>query len=148
MANIPLTPISFFRGAWLCLLLLFRPARFLEEQGKVNEANCEALSVGGRVEAVRRAFLESLVLVVLSALAGYGTGVLLSMASCATPRIITGLQLAGACVLCWGTLFVRGSEIESWFPTLTERVNQWLYRTLYCVGTGIVVLSLAWTTCR
>ncbi len=28
--------------------------------------------------------------------------------------------------------------------TLPERVNQWLYRTLYCVGTALIVWGRAW----
>lgn len=31
--------------------------------------------------------------------------------------------------------------------SLTERVNQWIYRTLYCIGTAILVGSLALPAC-
>lgn len=64
---------------------------------------------------------------------------------CSTPKLIAWLQIAGTCLLLWGTLFVRGWNIQTYGGvTLTERVNQWLYRTLYCVGTAVLVSSLAW----
>ncbi len=28
--------------------------------------------------------------------------------------------------------------------TLAERVNQWIYRSLYCLRTGIIICSLIW----
>jgi hypothetical protein len=30
--------------------------------------------------------------------------------------------------------------------TLSERVNQWIYRILYCVGTAFIVTSVVLTT--
>ena len=67
---------------------------------------------------------------------------------CATPGNVAALQVVGASLLLWATLFVRGFEIQTNAGvTLTERVNQWLYRFLYCVGTALIVYSLAFQLC-
>ena len=43
-----------------------------------------------------------------------------------------------------GTLFVRGWEIQTWTgDSLIEHVNQRIYRSLYCIGTCVIVFSLA-----
>jgi hypothetical protein len=40
-------------------------------------------------------------------------------------------------------LFVRGWDIQTLGGvTLTERVNRWIYRLLYCLGTAAIVTSL------
>lgn len=45
-------------------------------------------------------------------------------------------------------LFIRGWEIQTHAGvTFTERVNQWIYRFLYCAGTTAIVCSLAWPQC-
>ena len=52
--------------------------------------------------------------------------------------------MTGAGLLLWGTLFVRGYDIQTYGGvTLTERVNQWVYRTMYCAGTALLVCSVA-----
>lgn len=136
----------------LCILLLFNPKRFLEAQVQDNAARKnytgDAIGEPGAY-IVRRALLHSLLLVIASGAIGYGIGVTIGMGyGCAYSRYIMWLQITGACLLLWGTLFIRGWEIETYSGvTLTERVNQWLYRFLYCVGTAIVVFSLAWPQC-
>ena len=76
---------------------------------------------------------------------GYFAGRLTAVICGAPPHVvITAVQVLGAALLLWGTLFVRGWEIQSFAGvTLSERVNQWLYRFLYCAGTIVVVWSLA-----
>jgi predicted MFS family arabinose efflux permease len=99
-----------------------------------------------RAYAVRRAFWQSLALVLMSALLGYLAGVALGSAlGCAPGWAIKGLQIVGAGILLWATLFVRGWEIQSYRGvTLTERVNRWIYRSMYCKGTVVLVASLSW----
>jgi hypothetical protein len=58
----------------------------------------------------------------------------------------SSLQIAGALILLCGTLAVRGWDIQTHGGvTLTERVNQWLYRGAYCVGSALVIVALAWS---
>ena len=68
-------------------------------------------------------------------LAGYALGqISTGIFGCATSNSVTALAVIGACLLLWGTLFVRGWEIQTYKGrSLTERVNQWLYRALYCI---------------
>lgn len=57
------------------------------------------------------------------------------------------LQIVGTGLLLWGTLFVRGWEIQTWNgKTIVEKVNRWIYRIMYCLGTGIIVCSLIWSS--
>jgi len=109
-----------------------------------NNTECEH-----SVYIVRRAFGYSLLLVLSSGATGYMVGFVISaLHGCATTKLIAWLQIAGASLLLWGTLFVRGWEIETWSGiTFAERVNQWLYRLLYCFGTAVLVCSLAWQQC-
>jgi hypothetical protein len=152
MANTIPTSIKFFRAIQLCLLLLFAPTKFEAEEKAYNlelnsvsdkaNPNCSSSSI------VRHAFFYSALVVAVSGSVGYLFGLILGVFSCATPKLIAWFQVVGACLLLWGTLFVRGWEIQSYGGiNLTERINQWLYRSLYCVGTAILICSLAWPQC-
>ncbi|PPC93176.1 MAG: hypothetical protein CTY33_09230 [Methylotenera sp.] len=134
---------------WACLLAIFSPKHFLSFQERQTKLlgitaasdNCSAL-------VIRRAFWLSLLLVILSGIFGGASGLLAGQVfGPASPRLISTLQVIGACILLWGTLFVRGWEIQTYKGhTLIEMVNQWLYRTLYCIGTAVLVASLIWPT--
>lgn len=153
MADTRPTPIGWFRAAKISLLLLFAPSKFIEaEEQDIAERNGY---VGGnkpphRAYIVRRAFLTSMLLVVFSAAIGWGTARLaVAFGQCATTQTTIWLQVLGAGILLWGTLFVRGWEIQTFSGVVfTERVNQWLYRFLYCVGTAVVVFSLLFPQCK
>jgi hypothetical protein len=144
------TSISFFKAVQLCFILLFAPKRFLALQEQDNEL-LKARSKGQRepgVFVVRRAFFIAALLVAISGTVGYLAGIAIATCSCSSPKYVMWLQIIGACILLWGTLFVRGWEVQTYGGiTLTERVNQWIYRTLYCVGTAVVVFSVAWPPC-
>jgi hypothetical protein len=57
----------------------------------------------------------------------------------------TILQLTSATLILTATLAVLAWEIQSYVgQTLPEKVNRWLYRTLYVVGTYLFIVSLAW----
>jgi hypothetical protein len=150
MENTTPTPVGFLGALKLVVLLLLRPARFLELQAEDN-AVLNAVKNPTRVEGahvVRRAFFASLILVIASAAAGYALGALGGRVSCVRPGTVAWLQIVGTSLLLWGTLFIRGWEIQTHGGiTLTERVNQWIYRGLYCLGTAVLVSSLAVPTC-
>lgn len=152
MADTRPTKVTFCRAVHLCALLLFAPKRFLAEEDADNKLRSERTDQQQRERSaliVRRAFGTSLGLVVASALLGGVVGLSVgTVVGCANSTAILGLQISGAMTLLWGTLFIRGWEIETWASvTFTERVNQWLYRFLYCTGTAIFVLSLTWSQC-
>lgn len=152
MANTTPTPMPFVRAVRIICLLLFKPKRFLEIQAEdtaVLTAMPRAEKEQGAL-VVRRAFFSSLLLVLVSAGLGYSVGVALAMTiGCLAAAALVWLQIAGTSLLLWGTLFIRGWEIQTYGGvTLTERVNQWIYRGLYCAGTAILVASLAVPTCK
>lgn len=153
MADPRSTPLSFARAVWLCLLLLLATQRFKTEERNDQAARDNyktSFELPHRADVVRRAFLSSLFLVLAFSLIGFSLGRAMQMLGrCATPETTVWAQAIGAALLLWGTLFVRGWEIQSYSGVqLTERVNQWLYRFLYCVGTAIIVYSLSFPQCR
>lgn len=152
MADTRPTPVGFFGAVRLCILLLFAPRKLINAQDMDANARSNYTDHVKREHSayvVRRAFLYSLLLVLLFGAIGYCVGLTLAAwRGCATSKQIAWLQVVGACLLLWGTLFVRGWEIGTFCGvTFTERVNQWLYRCLYCVGTAVLVCSLAWSQC-
>ena len=152
MADTRPTPVSFLKAIWLCMLLLFHPQRFIAEETKDITARKNYTDINEpvhRAYIIRRAFIKSLIYVLGSAAIGYmAVNVVHKLGRCSTADTITWLQVVGASLLLWGTLFVRGWEIQSFSGVLfSERVNQWLYRFLYCIGTAIIVYSLAFPLC-
>jgi len=153
MADTRPTPVSFVRAVRLSLLLLFAPKRFIEIENQDLAARknyTEGSSKPASAEIVRSAFFRSFVLVIVSAAVGFAGGkVVHAIGRCATPETVAWSQIAGAALLLWGTLFVRGWEIQTYSGVrLTERVNQWLYRFLYCIGTAVLVYSVSFPACR
>lgn len=150
MASTRPTKISFLKAGYLCLLAVFVPKRFLAEENADNE-KLKAIPQSEpeeRVHKLRRALLRAFQLVATSGAIGIATGQI-AYHACgpASGNTIAALQVVGALILLWGTLAVRGWDIQTYGGiTLTERVNQWIYRFLYCCGTAALVLSLSWPT--
>ena len=152
MANTRPTPASPVRAIRLTWLVLVRPDEVEAEQSRDNKLRESIPDSGERdsgARLVRNAFLASFGLVVLSGAFGYLAGTAMgALSRCATSTTVAWLQIGGACILLWGTLFIRGWEIQTYDGgSIVERVNQWLYRGLYCVGTALVVYSLAFPAC-
>ncbi len=148
MADTRLTKVSFVRATYLCLLAIFRPAKLVTEEEKDTEERKKFSQPPPpseqRAFVIRRAFWSSLLLMIASVAIGYIVGQVTDKLLGSVPKIvITSLQITGAILLLWGTLFVRGWEIQSYGGvTLSERANKWIYRALYCIGTTIIICSL------
>lgn len=152
MADTRPTRIGFVRAVQLCLMLLLMPKRFISAEKADIDARKnfkDPLSAPERAHVVRRAFRSSFLLVAVFGAVGFAAGKFVSsMGRCATPETVMWVQIVGGCLLLWGTLFVRGWEIQTYSGVvLTERVNQWLYRCLCCVGTSVAVYSVAFSAC-
>jgi len=152
MADTRPTPLSFFSALKLCVLLLFSPSRFKKIERADQEARnnySEQAEPLHRADIVRAAFFKSFALVLGFSTLGYSFGTLMQLLGrCATPETVVLSQIIGAGLLLWGTLFVRGWDILSFSGVqFSERVNQWLYRTLYCIGTAVFVYSLSFPQC-
>jgi len=150
MANTRPTKISFLRATGICLLAVFSPQRFIAAENADNEQlnaipPCEPEK---GVFKLRRALLRAFQLVAVSGAIGIGVGQFAyRICGPASNNVISFLQITGALILLWGTLAVRGWDIQTHGGvTLTERVNQWIYRFLYCCGSAALVLSLSWPT--
>ena len=133
-------------------MLLFAPNKFLaaeDADDKIRQERTDPQKDERSAFIVRRAFWKSLILVVIAGVFGGCIGAIVNCTvGCTKSTTITVLQIGGALILLWGTLFVRGWEIQTYCGVrLTERVNQWLYRFLYFTGTAILVFSLTWSQC-
>jgi uncharacterized membrane protein len=148
MADTRLTKISFCRKIYLCLLAVTFTEKFIKEEEadnkKRNNFPQPLPDREPRIFIIRHAFWYSLFLILIFGCIGYVIGFLCNaLISRVSAVIIKSLQIFGALLLLWGTLFVRGWEIQTFCGvTLTERVNAWLYRSMYCLGTAIIVLSI------
>ncbi len=95
---------------------------------------------------LRRALGHGLILVLISGLAGAVGGYVLSHAiGKPIAAWLVGLQLMAGLILLWATLTYLGWEIQTWKgQTLAEKVNRWIFRGNYCLGTALLVTSLTW----
>lgn len=141
------TPVTLLRAIYLCAVAILSPPRFDEMERK----DSEALEVqpnaypSYRVLFLRRALSSSFLLVVTAGGTGLIFGVLSGRYFGRSEFWITILQVVGAMILLWATLAVRGWDVQTFSGnTLTERVNQWIYRFLYCIGTSLLVMSIGW----
>jgi hypothetical protein len=153
MADTTPSPVSVGKAVWLSVLLVVAPERFAAEEALDDEwrkNHPSGRAAPRKAQIIRAALAASFFFVAVSGAVGYGVGALTQVTGwCFSAGGLAWLQVTGASVLLWGTLFVRGYEITSWSGvTYSERVNQWIYRTMYCVGTSIAVFSLAVQQCK
>jgi drug/metabolite transporter (DMT)-like permease len=146
-AKVP-TKVSLGRAVQLCLMALFHPKRFAEAEAADNALLNVAPNAPAELSAlkVRRALVSSLALVLLAGAIGWAAGSVLNRwYGPACTSTIALLQTVGALILLWATLAVRGWDIVTYASvTLSERVNQWIYRFLYCCGSAVLVWSVFW----
>jgi len=147
MADTRLTKIGPFRALVLCAFAAFCPRKLAEAQLADEEDHKRLPQPPPQLSKafnVRRGLWASLVWVLASIMLGYLSGKFFGrISSPPHSRVVAGLQVFGATVLLWATLFVRGWDIQTYGGvTLTERVNRWIYRLLYCLGTAAIVASL------
>lgn len=141
------TPVSFFRVLQLCWYAIFRPAKFdeLEREDLEFINTAPNLEFGRRIDPVRRAFFGSLFAVlsagVTGGLLGYAGRRLLGPSG----MIVAVSAILGATILLWASLATKGWDIQTFSnATLTERVNRWLFRALYWIGTAALVTAASW----
>lgn len=139
------TRVSFWKGAKLCWLALTDPTAFAEVE-RADSKLLESQPVpDSDVRVIRQALSTALLLVIVSASSGFAVGWLIGQAFGPSRVLSFSLQVAAAMILLWATLAVRGWEIQSYSnATLRERVNQWIYRSLCCVGTFLFVMAVGW----
>ncbi len=142
MAGTKLTKIGPIQALKLCFFAVVLPDKLVEAE-RERFAQQSAGSEHAALK-VRRAFWGSLKWVLSACAIGFFAGRLFrAVFGPAAQQVVPTLQLVGATLLLWGTLFVRGWDIQTiGGSTLTERVNRWIYRLMYCFGTAVIVASL------
>jgi hypothetical protein len=132
-------PLNAFR------LVFVSPAFLAAEQRNIEIANARRQSsdIADRAAKVRRAFWLSALLVAIA----FAVGALVAKGVAAEGYLLIPawqlrLQALSAAVLLWGTVFVRGWDIQTYGgATLTERANRTLYLALYVAGTVLGVFA-------
>ncbi|WP_202331110.1 hypothetical protein [Mesorhizobium sp. L-8-3] len=141
------TPVSFSEAIRLCFLALFSPASFdaiEQENMKALETQPDAVEPY-RINAVRRALGGALLSGVSAALVGFAVGWLAAFFFGPSGTAVTVFAVGGAAILLWATLATKGWEIQTYSNvTLTERVNRWIFRGLYWIGTALLVVAASW----
>ena len=142
-------PVSFWGAIYLCLVAIFALGKFnkLDEEDRASLETRPNVTARYRIDHVRRALFYSLALVLASGLVGVVLGNVACHCIGKSDVWVTTLQVVGAGLVLWATLAVRGWEIQTFASvTLTERVNQWIYRSLSCFGTAILVMTVPWAS--
>lgn len=137
-------------AVYAIFLLIFSARHFIEKAIDHDKAltfpSSQLSQQADDTRKIRRSLLFSLILVFISAGAGYLIGFFLhKVIGVVSPITISILQVFAATILLWATLSFLGWEIQSWKgQNLTEKVNRWIFRGMYCLATIILVVSLSW----
>jgi hypothetical protein len=138
------TPKSIWEIATLCFDAVFRPQTFTQKEIADNSLlnNVQSSSPPPPIYGVRRALAGSLLLTLLAMVTGAVFAMTLA-AALTDRRLAIGISGGvGALVLLWATLAIRGWEIQTiGGGTLTERVNQRIFRFLYWIGTALLTVA-------
>jgi len=137
-----------FLDMWHVMLLIAFPPRFVKLERRwyreIRKERSAPPTVAKRTKIVRRALISSGLTVMFATLLGYAA----AQAARAEAWTVHQEQQwwirgGSAAFLLWGTLFVRGWDIQTFGgTTLLERANRTIYVLLYFVGTAAGVFSL------
>jgi hypothetical protein len=144
LSDIAKTKIGFFKAIHLVLLAIFSPKDFeLIEAGDMSRIKKLKKQEISRIRIIRRAMFWSFIIVSISFIIGFFIALLLNiLIGKVNHTVIVILQILGGLIILWATLFLRGWDIQTFVgTTLSERVNSWIYRFAYCLGTIILVIS-------
>lgn len=121
-------------------------AQFPEEQLPPEKYKEFEEGILKSTNAVRHSFLVAFGWVFAAIAGGYLLGRLSGSILGSAPKLLINLlQLFAAGILLGATLGLVGWEIQTYGGnTLPEKTNRYLYRSLYIIGTVLLVVSLAW----
>lgn len=133
------------------VLLLFRPARFNElaaAYAKAGPPHPKWSFPETPTQRVRAKTAVSFLVMLTAVVPGWATGILCLKFYGAAPSILVQLaQYMGIGILLWATLAKGGWDIQTIKgESLPELVDRWIYRTLYCLGSYLLALSVSWPT--
>jgi hypothetical protein len=95
---------------------------------------------------VYKAIFVSFTIVATTVLFGYLVGQCLKILYGPSSQLIyQWLQYTGIAILLWATLAKQGWNIQTWNgTTVAEKIDKWVFWSLYLLGSFILVLSVAW----
>lgn len=148
MASTTATPAPLSRKLKLIWMAFVSPQQFVEEEeadSAILNAQTDREPVA-RVYKVRSALWGAFLWCVGSLIAGSAVGISASVLLGAWVNAAVGVIVVGTLIVLWATLALLGWEIRSWSGvTLGERVNLWIYRILYSLGTALMVAGSIWS---
>jgi len=146
----PVVSIPLWEKSKIIFYAIARPSSFVETEIRHNDEmnrillSRKVVSEPSKIYYVRSALFQAFWICLVSTLCGAGIG-LAAAKTMTNTAVATGIIVAGTAILLWATLAVQGWSIQSMKgQTLTERVNQWIFRTLYAVGTLFISLGSTW----
>lgn len=144
----PVVKIPHHRKLKLLVLAVFQPSQFVAEEIKHNaEMNYLLLKRGpvqsaSNIGVLRTALLTSFVTCGVATIGGGFFGIVAAFLFGSHAVLATVAIITGTAILLWATLAVQGWSIQSVKgETLTEPASQWIFRSLYAVGTGLISLG-------
>jgi len=145
MADTKPSKLNIFYKVYLCFIAIFCPKKLVEEERKDNEMHNNFSNENNDehpAHIVHHAFRNSFRAILICVFIGITIGILFNWKFIKpSPIIFSILQIIGASLLLWGTLFVQ--DVTTYCGvTLSERVNKWIYHSLYCLGTVIIIFSI------
>ncbi len=142
------TPLSLVQKARLVWLMAVSPEKFIQEEIEDNVR----LNGGGprqgsdSIHKVRKDYSSAFLWAVSAMVAGGLSGWALGQLSGASNFWDIAVSLAGGAILLWASLALQGWNIQTWDGvTLSERLNQWVFRTLYFIGTTLISAGSVWS---
>jgi hypothetical protein len=146
----PVVQLSFWEKCTILFYAIARPARFIEAEIKHNDALTGILSgrkhadEPSKIHYVRSALFQAFWICLIATFSGAAIGLAIATAATSTAAA-TATIVAGTAILLWASLALQGWSIQSMQgQNLTERVNQWIFRTLYALGTLLISLGSTW----
>jgi len=139
---------SIFQKTWLCWLALTNSTEFkrLEDDDNREINSTRSVDERARIEHLRNAYGSACRLMLMGCVAGGLVGMLLHWTiGTANGSVIALVQVPAAGAVLWATLAMVGWPIASFASvTLTELVNQWIYRFVSALGTALFVAAETW----
>jgi hypothetical protein len=138
-----LSPGATVRVCWLAIIA---PDKFEEFERKFDlDLNDRPDDKRRRLDFVRRGYWEAMIWMITALVIGGVIGIILRSLGGPAPFAAALIAICGTAILLWATLSFQGWPIQSYSDTtLTERVNRWLYRFLYALGTCLLVSAAVW----
>lgn len=137
-----------FLDLWHAAVLVACPARFVrlerEWYRQIRKERASVQTVAKRTRMVRRVLFSTGLTVLLATLLGFAAAQAVRSVGWKFHQVQQWwMQGGSAALLLWGTLFVRGWDIQTYGGrTLLERANRTIYVLLYFLGTAAGVFSL------